>query len=277
VAFGNPKQEKWLTMHRQRLEVPICVGVGGTFDFLSGRTSRAPEWMQRCGMEWLHRTIQDPSRLAKRYLGNAMGLLRYLPVQLAAMAMQGNRRQHAQISQEMVGSAIVVRIDGDFTGALLPRFESDVRSAVLAGSHVVLDMSNTAYIGADALASLIYVMNVARSWKRELWLAGLDRLLVKVVGASRLRLFFRMAPKVAEALRRIQPEMIPVPQLGKDWAFCRIGGQLIPIHVQEVPDVYRQVRQLLNRNVVVKPISVLSPSSRKVDALVQELVPVDAG
>ena len=41
-------------------------------------------------------------------------------------------------------------------------------------------MSNTAYIGADALASLIYVMNAARCWKRELWLAGLDRLLVKL-------------------------------------------------------------------------------------------------
>ena len=80
----------------------------------------------------------------------------------------------------MTGSATVLRIDGDFTGALLPRFESDVRSAVLAGSHVVLDMSNTAYIGADALASLIYVMNIARRWKRELWLAGLDRILIKL-------------------------------------------------------------------------------------------------
>jgi N-acetylglucosaminyldiphosphoundecaprenol N-acetyl-beta-D-mannosaminyltransferase len=271
VAFGNPKQEKWLTMHRQRLEVPVCIGVGGTFDFLSGRLSRAPVWMQESGTEWLYRTIQEPSRLAKRYFSNAVGLLRYLPVQLAAMAMQGKRRQQAQITKEMVGAAVVLRIDGDFTGALLPGFESDVRSAVLSGSHVVLDMSNTDYIGADALASLIYVMNVARSWKRELWLAGLDRLLVQVVGASRLRLFFRMAPKVAEALRRIQPELIPVPQYGNDWAFCRIGGQLIPIHVEEVPDVYRQVRQLLHRGFAEEPISILpSDGSEMIEQLVSE-------
>jgi N-acetylglucosaminyldiphosphoundecaprenol N-acetyl-beta-D-mannosaminyltransferase len=260
VAFGNPKQEKWLTMHRHKLQVPVCVGVGGTFDFLSGKLSRAPGWMQKSGLEWLYRTTQEPSRLAKRYFSNAVGILRYLPVQLAAMAMQGDRRRETQITKELIGTAVVLRIDGDFTGALLPDFESDVRSAVLSGSHVVLDMSNTGYIGADALASLIYVMNVARSWKRELWLAGLDRLLVQVVGAARLRVFFRMAPKVAEALRRIQPEMIPVPQLDQDWAFCRIGGQLIPIHVEEVPDVYRQVRQLLRRGFAGEPISVLSPA-----------------
>jgi len=119
-------------------------------------------------------------------------------------------------------------------------------------------------------------MNVARSWKRELWLAGLDRLLVHVVGASRLRLFFRMAPKVAEALRRIQPESLPAPQFGKDWAFCRIGGKLIPIHVQEVPDVYRQV-QLLSRRLTHEPIPVLPPKGREAEALIEELVPADVG
>jgi N-acetylglucosaminyldiphosphoundecaprenol N-acetyl-beta-D-mannosaminyltransferase len=277
VAFGNPKQEKWLAMHRFRLEVPVCIGVGGSFDFLSGRVARAPLWMQRCGMEWFYRMMQEPSRLASRYFGNALGLTRYLPMQLAAMAMQGKRRQQAQITKEMVGTATVMRIDGDFTGKLLPRFESDVRNAVLTGSHVVLDMSNTAYIGADALASLIYVMNVARSWKRELWLAGLDRLLVHVVGASRLRLFFRMAPKVAEALRRIQPESLPAPQLGKDWAFCQIGGKLIPIHVQEVPDVYRQVQQLLSRELTNEPNPLRSPKSLEADTLIEDLVPVDIG
>lgn len=263
VAFGNPKQEKWLAMHRQRLEVPVCVGVGASFDFLSGKVSRAPVWMQQSGTEWLYRVIQEPTRLAKRYAGNAMGLLRYLPIQLAAMAMQGKRRQETRISKEVIGSAVVLRIDGDFTGALLPRFESDVQNAVFAGSHVILDMSNTAYIGADALASLIYVMNVARCWKRELWLAGLDRLLVYVVGASKLRLFFRMAPKVSEALRRIQPEMLPVPQFGKEWAYCRIGGQLIPIHAQEIPALYRQMQQMLGLEFGAAPISMRSQSSRE--------------
>jgi N-acetylglucosaminyldiphosphoundecaprenol N-acetyl-beta-D-mannosaminyltransferase len=155
VAFGNPKQEKWLAMHRRRLKAPVCIGVGGSFDFLSGRIPRAPLWMQQSGMEWLYRMFQEPSRLARRYVSNAAGLLRYLPVQLAAMAMQGKRCRQTRISKEMVGPALVLRIDGDFTGALLPRFEFDVRSAVVAGSHVVLDMSNTAYRGGrSGLADL---------------------------------------------------------------------------------------------------------------------------
>ncbi|HLK56120.1 MAG TPA: WecB/TagA/CpsF family glycosyltransferase [Chthonomonadaceae bacterium] len=68
VAFGNPKQEKWIYRNRERLqEVPVCIGVGATFDFLAGRTRRAPLWMQRRGLEWLHRLAQEPRRLLKRY------------------------------------------------------------------------------------------------------------------------------------------------------------------------------------------------------------------
>jgi N-acetylglucosaminyldiphosphoundecaprenol N-acetyl-beta-D-mannosaminyltransferase len=276
VALGNPKQEKWLAMHRYRLDVPVCIGVGASFDFLSGKVSRAPRWMQRSGTEWLYRVIQEPKRLAQRYLSNAVGLLRYFPIQLAAMGLQGRRSRQTRISQAMAGSALVLRIDGDFTGALLPRFESDVHSAILAGSHVVLDMSNTTYIGADALASLVFVMNVARCRKRELWLAGMDRLLIRVVEASRLRLFFRMAPKVAEALRRIQPEMAPTAQFGEDWAFCNIGGQLIPIHMQEVPAVYRQVQQLLSRGFAVEPVSMMSQDGNEMEGLMQGMAPADA-
>jgi N-acetylglucosaminyldiphosphoundecaprenol N-acetyl-beta-D-mannosaminyltransferase len=276
VAFGNPKQEKWLAMHRHRLEVPVCIGVGGSFDFLSGRISRAPAWMQGCGLEWLYRTIQEPTRLAKRYAGNAAGLFRYLPMQLVAMGIQAKRHSLAQITKRTVGTATVLRIDGDFTGALLPRFEADVRSAVLSGSHVVLDMTETTYIGADALGSLIYAMNVSRCWKRELWFAGLNRFLVWVVRAALVRSYYRTAPMVAEALRRIEPELAPVPQPGRDWAFCRIGGQLVPIHTQEVPEVYRQVQQLLMQKLTVEPISFMSSVGRDQESMIQELVPTDA-
>ena len=163
VAFGNPKQEKWIAMHRHRLKVPVCIGVGGSFDFLSGGVSRAPLWMQRNALEWLYRTIQEPSRLAKRYASNFVGLLRYLPAQIVAMAMQTKRRSQVQITNEIIGPAKVLRIDGHLTGAQLPRFETDVRSAIVSGSHVVLDMSSTAYIGADALGTLIRLLTVARS------------------------------------------------------------------------------------------------------------------
>ncbi len=277
VAFGNPKQEKWIAMHRHRLKVPVCIGVGGSFDFLSGRVSRAPLWMQHYGLEWLYRTIQDPSRLAKRYASNVVGLIRYLPIQIAVMAIQAKRHSLGQIRNETVGKATVLRIEGSFTGALLTRFETDVRSAIVSGSHIVLDMSKTTCIGADALGALIHLSSAARRWNRELWLAGLHPFLLGVVRAARLGRSFRIAKHVAEALRRIEPDLGAVPQPVQDWTFCRIGGQLVPIHPQEVPDVYRQVRLMLEQRVMIDPISIMSSESQERDRLIRELIAVDAG
>jgi N-acetylglucosaminyldiphosphoundecaprenol N-acetyl-beta-D-mannosaminyltransferase len=65
VAMGIPKQEKWITQHLETLGVPVCMGVGGTFDVFSGRVNRAPIWMQRNGLEWLHRLIKNPSKYSK--------------------------------------------------------------------------------------------------------------------------------------------------------------------------------------------------------------------
>ncbi len=65
VAFGIPKQEKWIARHADELQVPICVGVGGSFDVYAGIVKRAPEWVQRLCLEWLYRTIKDPKRLPR--------------------------------------------------------------------------------------------------------------------------------------------------------------------------------------------------------------------
>lgn len=67
VALGNPKQEWWIEQFRGELGVPVCIGVGGTFDLLIGNKRRAPRWMQRLGLEWIFRALQEPRRLARRY------------------------------------------------------------------------------------------------------------------------------------------------------------------------------------------------------------------
>jgi len=73
VGLGAPKQEKWIEKHKDELQVPVSIGVGAAFDFIAGTVKRAPNWMQRCGLEWLFRLIQEPRRLWKRYLiGNTI-------------------------------------------------------------------------------------------------------------------------------------------------------------------------------------------------------------
>lgn len=65
VALGAPKQEFWIACHLSLLGVPVCLGVGGSFDVLAGRVKRAPAWMQKTGLEWLYRVGQEPRRLKR--------------------------------------------------------------------------------------------------------------------------------------------------------------------------------------------------------------------
>jgi N-acetylglucosaminyldiphosphoundecaprenol N-acetyl-beta-D-mannosaminyltransferase len=62
VAYGAPAQDKWLARNLARCEVPLGVGVGGAFDFISGVSRRAPVWVQWLGLEWLHRLVHEPWR-----------------------------------------------------------------------------------------------------------------------------------------------------------------------------------------------------------------------
>lgn len=67
VSLGCPKQEIWMAEHRGRINA-VMIGVGAAFDYHAGTIKRAPPWMQRSGLEWLHRLCSEPRRLWKRYL-----------------------------------------------------------------------------------------------------------------------------------------------------------------------------------------------------------------
>jgi N-acetylglucosaminyldiphosphoundecaprenol N-acetyl-beta-D-mannosaminyltransferase len=62
VAYGAPQQDLWIHRHLHRLGVPVCMGVGGAFDFIAGIAPRAPLWMRQRGLEWLHRLLTQPWR-----------------------------------------------------------------------------------------------------------------------------------------------------------------------------------------------------------------------
>jgi N-acetylglucosaminyldiphosphoundecaprenol N-acetyl-beta-D-mannosaminyltransferase len=68
VGMPSPFKETWCERYRQRLQVPVIVGVGGSFDVLAGFIKRAPHWLQSLGMEWFWRLLMEPRKLWKRYL-----------------------------------------------------------------------------------------------------------------------------------------------------------------------------------------------------------------
>ena len=83
VAFGAPRQDVWINRRLGETGTRVAIGVGGLFDFYSGRLPRAPLWMREIGIEWLYRMLQEPGRLWKRYLiGNCVFLFRVLKEKL---------------------------------------------------------------------------------------------------------------------------------------------------------------------------------------------------
>jgi len=72
VGLGSPKGEKWSWLHKDKINSSVIICVGAAFDFIAGKSKRAPLWMQKVGLEWFHRFLKEPRRLWKRYLvGNS--------------------------------------------------------------------------------------------------------------------------------------------------------------------------------------------------------------
>jgi N-acetylglucosaminyldiphosphoundecaprenol N-acetyl-beta-D-mannosaminyltransferase len=75
VAIGSPHKERFLGKYQEHMRVPFAMGVGGTFDVAAGKVQRAPTWMQRSGLEWFFRFLQEPRRMAKRYFVDDMAFV----------------------------------------------------------------------------------------------------------------------------------------------------------------------------------------------------------
>jgi N-acetylglucosaminyldiphosphoundecaprenol N-acetyl-beta-D-mannosaminyltransferase len=93
VAMSPPRKELFLRRWSDALQVPVCHGVGGSFDVFAGLTRRAPRWMQRSGLEWLYRIWQEPRRMWKRYL---VTNTRAVPLAVAALAARARCRPSRQ-------------------------------------------------------------------------------------------------------------------------------------------------------------------------------------
>jgi N-acetylglucosaminyldiphosphoundecaprenol N-acetyl-beta-D-mannosaminyltransferase len=135
VALGNPKQERWIARHGQLLGAPVLIGIGGTLDFLTGVTRRAPPWMQRAGFEWLHRAASEPRRLVGRY---ARDLVVFTP-RLLAQAWQGRRRASMVIPAARVGDggSVTIRLTGPVRSG---QIDPSVVHALRDGTPLIIDV-----------------------------------------------------------------------------------------------------------------------------------------
>ena len=109
VGLGAPKQEKWIAKYKHVVNVPVSIGVGGSFEMAGGIVRRAPAWMQKSGLEWSYRLVQEPKRLWHRYMQRDMPYLLGMVPSAAKMA------------KFRVGSAI-----GNLKSSSEPNDETDV-------------------------------------------------------------------------------------------------------------------------------------------------------
>jgi len=89
VGLGLPKQERWIHEHKDRLNVPVAIGVGACFGFFSGKVKRAPLWIGRMGLEWLWRFLQEPKKLWRRDMLDGPRFMGHVFLQLTGLRKYG--------------------------------------------------------------------------------------------------------------------------------------------------------------------------------------------
>ncbi|HEV2486815.1 MAG TPA: WecB/TagA/CpsF family glycosyltransferase [Terracidiphilus sp.] len=85
VGLGTPKQERFMAHYFRQLQVPLLVGVGAAFDFHTGRLHESSNWVKRAGLQWMHRLMQDPKRLWRRYLRSNPAFLWHIALQFSGL------------------------------------------------------------------------------------------------------------------------------------------------------------------------------------------------
>lgn len=132
VAITSPKKENFINRWRDQLGVTFVMGVGGTFDVVAGNVKRAPLWMQKYGLEWLYRVIQEPGRMWKRYL-TTNSKFAWLLIKAKYLQLTGGMApEHSDgcVSQSASQAAETVVRDLDTAlGAAQPGFADEQRKA----------------------------------------------------------------------------------------------------------------------------------------------------
>ncbi len=203
VAFGNPKQEKWVHMHRDRLKAPVCIGVGGSFDFIAGATRRAPEWMQRAGLEWFHRLSHEPRRLWRRYFGDFVHFGRFIVRQMWVLGRSG-ASDEGGLTEARSGDCTVLSVRGALKGDILARFKTAAEAGIDAPSHLVLDLQQATAIDSEALGTLLNLPRRAAHVGREVRVSGVRGKVLEALRMAGALECAQLAPTFAEALTGTQ-------------------------------------------------------------------------
>jgi len=186
IGFGNPKQEIWFDRNRNRLSVPVSIGIGGTYEFIIGSVARAPRWMQQTGFEWAFRIAQDPGRLWKRYF---VGFFKFgLMIWPAILHQQYKRLQfkffhrkpltygtrEAQAPPPDAAAISVIPLPNALDASVIEAIRDNIDKNIQKTPNLVLDFRNVTFIDSSGLGLLIRTLRKAGRKNKNLLLAGIS-------------------------------------------------------------------------------------------------------
>ena len=201
-------------MHAHELYVPICIGVGGTFDMIAGVTRRAPLWMQRIGLEWAYRLMQEPGRLWKRYVRDMLLFGRFFIRQWWVMRKEshvdvplpepapGELPPPVEPVNGFTQQATVIRVRGRLDVTNQAEFVMEAERALAIHPFLVINLAEATFLDSSALGSLVALTNRARALGGALGLAAVPPAIAHILSLVNLSQFFEIFDDVPDALEQ---------------------------------------------------------------------------
>jgi len=200
VAFGCPKQEKWIYMHYRDAGVPFTVGVGATIDFLAGTFKRAPVWMQKSGTEWIFRMWQEPKRLVRRYGKDLRGFAFAIVRQWWQLRSRSQLLAAVKVgatAKDPFGNSIIqapARLGAGEVNTLQAEWLKTMESG-----HVLLDLTRTFFADSTGIALLIRLRKRARELGFQFYLISPQPAVLAALRTMKLEEFFNVQTSVTGA------------------------------------------------------------------------------
>jgi N-acetylglucosaminyldiphosphoundecaprenol N-acetyl-beta-D-mannosaminyltransferase len=202
VALGNPKQEKWIGMYGRQLKVPVMVGVGGSLDFIAGQVKRAPQWMQKTGLEWLFRLIQEPRRLWRRYVVDLVAFSNFFVRQW--WVMRGKNSPVIALPESeliQVDQKAILRVKGRLIVTNTRNVLELGRQALERTPHLLVNLAEVDFLDSSGIGTLVNLAKQARDGGGDVSLVEVPQQILRTLSLLRLDKFFRIFPDLNTALQ----------------------------------------------------------------------------
>lgn len=251
VAFGCPKQEKWINMHYRHLGVPVSIGVGATLDFLAGTFKRAPVWMQKTGTEWIYRMLQEPKRLAKRYgkdlwvFGRAI-LRQTKELQSRPIPPPDSEPRSNPVTVITERGPAIVEVPQRLDGVIAPQV-SPSWLKTLEDRSLILDLTRTTFVDSTGIGLLVRLRKRAREVDQPLLLVGVTKTVMSAFQLMKLETFFDFEPSIETARSRCGfTRMAPSVTSAADSELIRWRGEVTATSIPQLAELAQNRLEAIN-------------------------------